>query len=217
MDGGDWCCAVGRSNTSRKCSKVTFHQFPKDKSLRERWTRAVRRKDWVPNNNSRVCSDHFTPDSHDVSVSPRESFGLARAGQRKKLRACAVPTESAYAPRRSRIERGALAKWRRTELVEDALRGTSSSCQVSTADATPSTACEAIDPHNLTLRSTQLASVEPPSDPDNGDLCMSNPAAMDESSSLDGDTGLLLVARINPSRWTVLLIQPLIADSQYRF
>lgn len=114
--GGDWCCAVGCSNTSRKCSKVTFHHFPKDKLLQERWTRAVRRKDWAPNNNSRVCSDHFTPDSYDVSVSLRESFGLARAGQRKKLRACAVPTEFAYAPRRPPIERGALAKRRRTEV-----------------------------------------------------------------------------------------------------
>ncbi|KAG0444663.1 hypothetical protein HPB47_013534 [Ixodes persulcatus] len=38
------------------------------------------------------------------------------------------------------------------------------------------------DPQAWTRTST------PPSDPDNGDLCMSNPAAMNESSSLDGDT-----------------------------
>lgn len=77
--GGDWCWAVGCSNSSRKCSKLTFHHFLREKSLWKRWIRAVRREDWVSNKNSQVHSDHFKPDSYDGSVSLRESYGLARA------------------------------------------------------------------------------------------------------------------------------------------
>lgn len=42
-------------------SSVTFHCYPSDPQLREKWIRANPRKDFVPTKHSRLCSLHFQP------------------------------------------------------------------------------------------------------------------------------------------------------------
>ncbi|KAG0430920.1 hypothetical protein HPB47_022249 [Ixodes persulcatus] len=132
------------------------------------WTRAVRRKDWAPNNNSRVGSDHFTPFSYDVSVSLRESFGLARAGQ---LRICtSTATDRAWSSRKKEKDGGE----QRQVAVKHPQQMQPRQLPVRQLILTIS--------HCIPRNSLQS------SNPDNGDLFMSNPTAMDESFSLDDDT-----------------------------
>ncbi|CAN7947862.1 unnamed protein product [Ixodes pacificus] len=115
--GEDWCCAVGCNNTTEKRSNVTFHSFPTDKSTRKKWVLAVRRERWLPSKNSRICSDHFSPDCYDDSVRLRESFGLGGDGHRKKLLKWVVPTVFAHTqPGQPPIERRAFAKRRRMQV-----------------------------------------------------------------------------------------------------
>ena len=56
------CCAYGCTNRMEKQKKLGFFRFPskgKEKDRRERWIRALKRKDWNPTANSRICGDHF--------------------------------------------------------------------------------------------------------------------------------------------------------------
>jgi len=41
--------------------KPTLHSFPKDKTLFDKWVKAISRKDFVPSQYSCVCSKHFLP------------------------------------------------------------------------------------------------------------------------------------------------------------
>ncbi|KAF2895271.1 hypothetical protein ILUMI_10904 [Ignelater luminosus] len=81
------CSAVGCSNrTDRNKStktdvvKITFHQFPKDIELRNKWIKAVRREDWFPSEMNVLCSTHFVEDCFNRTLSLT------------KLRSAAVPT-----------------------------------------------------------------------------------------------------------------------------
>ena len=49
-------CAVGCSNWSNKSSIVSYYRFPADPVKRKKWTVAVRRDKWSPNQNSWLCS-----------------------------------------------------------------------------------------------------------------------------------------------------------------
>ena len=53
--------AVGCSNRSGKPPGVSFHQFPKDSQLHERWTAVVCHENLPPNyqESAFVCSAHF--------------------------------------------------------------------------------------------------------------------------------------------------------------
>eukprot|EP00117_Sycon_ciliatum_P002170 scpid40809/ scgid7514/ THAP domain-containing protein 4 len=53
------CCAVGCSNRSKVGSVVSFYRFPADPVKRKKWTVAVRRDKWSPNQNTWLCSAHF--------------------------------------------------------------------------------------------------------------------------------------------------------------
>ncbi|XP_063370771.1 THAP domain-containing protein 5-like [Cydia amplana] len=56
-----WC-----KNNLRKVQKkdgITFHRFPSNKSMHQKWTEIIRKQrsdpDWSPSRHSRVCSQHF--------------------------------------------------------------------------------------------------------------------------------------------------------------
>ena len=56
------CCAYGCTNRMGKKNTLGFFRFPsewKDKNRRDMWIRALRRKNWTPSANSRICGDHF--------------------------------------------------------------------------------------------------------------------------------------------------------------
>ena len=52
------CCAVGCSNRTAGCG-LSFYQFPTDPHRKVLWIAKINRKNWSPNDSSRVCSAHF--------------------------------------------------------------------------------------------------------------------------------------------------------------
>ena len=56
------CVAYGCTNRSKSGSGRSFFRFPlKKPELLGKWVQAIHRKNWSPNNYSRICSDHFDP------------------------------------------------------------------------------------------------------------------------------------------------------------
>ena len=56
------CIAYGCTNRSKSGSGRSFFRFPlKKPELLAKWVQAIHRKNWSPNNHSRICSDHFDP------------------------------------------------------------------------------------------------------------------------------------------------------------
>ena len=84
------CVAAGCSNTYLK--NVSLFNFPRDTSLRRRWTKQVQRThgQWSgPTTNSTLCSDHFTEDCFETSTLLAPKLGIKI---RKRLKPDAVPT-----------------------------------------------------------------------------------------------------------------------------
>ncbi|XP_028842824.1 uncharacterized protein LOC114794441 isoform X2 [Denticeps clupeoides] len=78
-------CAVLTCHYKRKKETkqagITFHMFPKNASLRQKWTEfAQREKGWSPKNWDVICSLHFLPQDFD------------RTGQTVRLRTNVVPS-----------------------------------------------------------------------------------------------------------------------------
>lgn len=53
------CCAINCSNRFVKGSSIKFYHFPSDPDRGQLWIAAVKRKQWEPNEYSRLCSEHF--------------------------------------------------------------------------------------------------------------------------------------------------------------
>ncbi|GIY01360.1 THAP-type domain-containing protein [Caerostris extrusa] len=49
----------------KKITGITFHKFPKDITLRNKWLLAIRRMNFCPTKYSRLCSEHFSEDQID--------------------------------------------------------------------------------------------------------------------------------------------------------
>ena len=72
---GRTCAVLGCTNKKRSMS---FHRFPtKDPVLRERLISVTGQRkfdiNWMPNDNSRLCSDHFTTKHHVIRHNGRNS------------------------------------------------------------------------------------------------------------------------------------------------
>ncbi|KAH8022976.1 hypothetical protein HPB51_008906 [Rhipicephalus microplus] len=74
------CVAFGCTNRAKQKPGITFHVFPKDKTLRDAWQRAVRRDGWEPKNAVVLCSEHFEANCFD------------RTGQTTRLRPGSIST-----------------------------------------------------------------------------------------------------------------------------
>ncbi|XP_063850357.1 THAP domain-containing protein 2-like [Scylla paramamosain] len=61
------CVAFGCNEQANKKSdpSITFHQLPKDPSRRKEWLAAIRRDNYTPGKQARLCSKHFRPDDFD--------------------------------------------------------------------------------------------------------------------------------------------------------
>ncbi|KFM62878.1 THAP domain-containing protein 2, partial [Stegodyphus mimosarum] len=81
------CCAYGCSNSNMKdkCkeNKISFHLFPKDENLRKEWIIRIKRENFNPTPNTRICSEHFE----------EECFIYQPFTNRRSLKADAVPTK----------------------------------------------------------------------------------------------------------------------------
>ena len=53
------CCVVGCIQRYKANSSISFNRFPKNEPKKSLWENALKRKDWKPNENSRVCGLHF--------------------------------------------------------------------------------------------------------------------------------------------------------------
>ncbi|KAG7177743.1 PiggyBac transposable element-derived protein 4-like 6 [Homarus americanus] len=61
------CIAFGCNERANKKSNpsITFHQLPKDPSRRQKWLLALRRHNYTPGKQARLCSKHFAPEDFD--------------------------------------------------------------------------------------------------------------------------------------------------------
>ena len=92
------CCIPGcntgyRSNASKE--KISLYKFPKDENMRQKWIRAIPRKDWIPTDSHRVCAKHFHKDdfvvaSADSKINRRNSREK-NSLQRKRAKPEAIP------------------------------------------------------------------------------------------------------------------------------
>ena len=53
------CCAIGCANRYNKGKEIRLYLFPRDEERLAKWIKAIRRKNWQPNQHSRICSSHF--------------------------------------------------------------------------------------------------------------------------------------------------------------
>ncbi len=83
------CVAADCTNTHK--DGVSLFLFPKDPSLKKKWTNAVRRTrdKWEPTKHSVLCSKHFEPQYFKQSTKVAESLGMKIKVQ---LEHDAVPT-----------------------------------------------------------------------------------------------------------------------------
>ena len=85
-----FCAAINCSNNSK--SKVSTFKFPDDPKLRKKWLVKMKRESFVPTKHSRICADHFTPDSFQQNLAARSLLGPAFKPRRLDLKDDAIPT-----------------------------------------------------------------------------------------------------------------------------
>jgi len=83
-------------------TRITFHSFPADEKMREKWIRANPRKDFVPSKNSRICSLHFrdsdfVEERSDKNTTRRKNSDCSQLKNRY-LKKDAVPSVFPNAP-----------------------------------------------------------------------------------------------------------------------
>ncbi|RMX42713.1 hypothetical protein pdam_00025733, partial [Pocillopora damicornis] len=83
-----FCAAFDCNNDSRYTTGISYHCFPRDEALRSQWLAKISRADLVVSKNSRLCSEHFTPDCYERDLKA-EILGLK---PRSTLKPGAIPT-----------------------------------------------------------------------------------------------------------------------------
>jgi len=81
---------------------VTFHTYPTNPEMRQKWIRANPRKDFLPTKHSRVCSLHFLPSDFTYVRSDTNKNRLKTVSQklqRRRLKDDSVPSEFTNVPR----------------------------------------------------------------------------------------------------------------------
>lgn len=114
------CCVIGCANRFNKGSGLRFFRFPDSQPKRTRWINAMRRKNWVPNDNTRVCSIHFlsgntTNDANDPDYEPNLQMGHKDDGREERARKRKT--------RLVRIQRRSIAKEEQSRLGAEQLEG----------------------------------------------------------------------------------------------
>ena len=100
----NYCAASGpnKVNCSNKAGTpgISMHYFPKEESLRQKWTRFVRinRDDFVPKKSSCLCSAHFDDSCFEYKpVSLTDATGEAMELKKRRIKGL-VPTRIAVVP-----------------------------------------------------------------------------------------------------------------------
>ena len=71
------CVAVGCNNAKRKGVDIGFHTFPRQERVKAEWVARMKRGGgWKSTAVSRLCSEHFTPDSYEADFQLSRELGL---------------------------------------------------------------------------------------------------------------------------------------------
>ncbi|XP_052746313.1 protein PFC0760c-like isoform X2 [Bicyclus anynana] len=96
------CAVVACTNKSQiKVAGISFHKFPKNQNLRQKWLNSINRPNFKPSRCSCICSDHFKKDEINLTLCfPRLKDNacpsileskMSRQSQRKFEMRCCVP------------------------------------------------------------------------------------------------------------------------------
>ena len=84
-----FCAALNCLNYSK--SKVSTFKFPANAKLRKQWLLNMKRKEFQPEKNSRICAVHFTEDYFRENLAIRRFLGSDFKPLRLHLKEDAVP------------------------------------------------------------------------------------------------------------------------------
>ena len=59
LRGGYTCCVPGCYSNTNRDKELSFHKFPRDVSLREKWVNSIKREDFIPGEQQHLCPQHF--------------------------------------------------------------------------------------------------------------------------------------------------------------
>ena len=74
MGKNDFCCAPNCSNRRNREENIQFYRIPKEKELRKIWLLRIRRKQFKPTANTRLCSEHFVGGCRSMDPSSASYF-----------------------------------------------------------------------------------------------------------------------------------------------
>ena len=74
MGKNDFCCAPNCSNRRNRKENIQLYRIPKDKELRKIWLLRIRRKQFKPTANTRLCSEHFVGGRRSMDPSSASYF-----------------------------------------------------------------------------------------------------------------------------------------------
>ena len=74
MGKNDFCCAPNCSNRRNRKENIQFYRIPKEKELRKIWLLRIRRKQFKPTANTRLCSEHFVGGRRSMDPSSASYF-----------------------------------------------------------------------------------------------------------------------------------------------
>ncbi|CAK1592754.1 unnamed protein product [Parnassius mnemosyne] len=73
------------------CKKIGAHQFPKNAEVKTMWLKAIRRQNFKPKKNSRLCRNHFLETDYQ-----KTSIYTGNEHQHRYLKKTAVPSVFAW-------------------------------------------------------------------------------------------------------------------------
>ena len=88
------CCVVGCKNRTNLNTTVSFHRFPnkaRKSVLYKKWISKVNRLNFVPNDNTFVCSVHFTEEDYSATTRIKEKL-MPQYKTKRTLSENAVPS-----------------------------------------------------------------------------------------------------------------------------
>ena len=81
-----FCAALNCLNYSK--SKVSTFKFPANSKLMKQWLLKMKRKEFQPEKNSRICAVHFTKDYFRENLAIRRFLGSFQAAKTPPQRGC---------------------------------------------------------------------------------------------------------------------------------
>ena len=117
LRGGYTCCVPGCYTNTKKNRELSFHKFPMEKSIREKWVNAIKRKNFYPSEHHHVYSQHFHGGKKQGSTDVPAIFPLLPQPKQRKapmLRAAVLPRE-----KKTKTETCVMAKPLADALVEE--------------------------------------------------------------------------------------------------